>query len=432
MDTDAIVIGAGVIGSATTFELAKQGHRVLSVDAGPGAGMGSTSSSSAIIRFNYSTYDSVLTSWEAAAAWQDLAAYLDAPAGAAVAQFVPCPLLSLDAPESNRGKVLTLFDRIGVVYETLDPDELAARFPALDGRDFSPPRTADDPAFGTPSNERRVGGYLMPDAGFIDDPMLAAQNFMAAGQALGAQLRSGAEVVAIARDGNQVTGVELATGERIEAPVVINAAGPGSRRLNALAGVAADMNIGHRPLRQEVHVVSAPAGFTLDDGGATITDAGTGTYFRPHLGGTLLVGSTEPECDPLDWVEDPDDYNERPTVDWFQRNTYRLACRLPTVGLPSQPTGLAALYDASDDWVPIYDRSSLVGYYQAVGTSGNQFKNAPMAGVFMAELVAAGIAGRDHDRQPVQVVGARTGLSIDLSSFSRLRTPSVTAGNVLG
>ena len=45
--------------------------------------------------------------------------------------------------------------------------------------------------------------------------------------------------------------------------------------------------------------------------------------------------------------------------------------------------GVVALYDVSDDWIPIYDKSSLPGFYMAVGTSGNQFKNAPVAGMMM-------------------------------------------------
>ena len=84
----------------------------------------------------------------------------------------------------------------------------------------------------------------------------------------------------------------------------------------------------------------------------------------------------------------------------------RLARRLPEFGVPTRPVGLAALYDASDDWVPIYDRSSLDGFFMACGTSGNQFKNAPMAGQFMRALVDAADAGVDHDAEPVQFIGA--------------------------
>ena len=75
----------------------------------------------------------------------------------------------------------------------------------------------------------------------------------------------------------------------------------------------------------------------------------------------------------------------------------------------------------SDDWIPIYDRSSLAGFYMAVGTSGNQFKNAPLAGVLMAELILACEAGHDHDREPLKHIGRYTGFEIDLGFFSRLR-----------
>ena len=50
---DAIVMGAGVIGAAVALELARSGRHVVVVDKGPGAGTGTTSASSAIIRFSY-------------------------------------------------------------------------------------------------------------------------------------------------------------------------------------------------------------------------------------------------------------------------------------------------------------------------------------------------------------------------------------------
>ena len=36
----------------------------------------------------------------------------------------------------------------------------------------------------------------------------------------------------------------------------------------------------------------------------------------------------------------------------------------------------------------------------AVGTSGNQFKNAPVAGELMAELIGRCQEGHDHDAEP--------------------------------
>ena len=49
-------------------------------------------------------------------------------------------------------------------------------------------------------------------------------------------------------------------GGHTSAPVVVNVGGPYSTRLNEMAGVTGDMRIGHRPLRQEVFAVPAPAG----------------------------------------------------------------------------------------------------------------------------------------------------------------------------
>ena len=262
--------------------------------------------------------------------------------------------------------------------------------------------------------------------------MLAAHNLAHAARHHGADFRFRRAVTAIERAGGRVSGVELDGGETVRAPVVVNVAGPHSHLVNELAGVTGDMRIGHRPLRQEVYAVPAPAGFTLDDGGPVVADLDIGQYFRPQAGGTLLLGGTEPECDELEWVDDPDSFGELPTVERWETAMFRLARRLPTFGVPSRPVGLAALYDASDDWVPIYDRSSLDGFFMACGTSGNQFKNAPLAGQFIRALVDAADAGVDHDAEPVQFTGQTTGQTIDLAAFSRLRDPSITSGTVMG
>ena len=179
-------------------------------------------------------------------------------------------------------------------------------------------------------------------------------------------------------------------------------------------------------------MLPAPHGFSIDDGGIIVTDADLGTYFRPHLGGTLIAGGVEPECDALEWVDDPDSYNDMPTAEVWAAQTTRVARRLPDIGVPIRPTGVAALYDVSSDWVPIYDRSDVDGFYLAIGTSGNQFKNAPMVGPIMAEIIAACEAGRDHDVDPVLVSCPLTGNVIDAGHFSRTRPVHSTTNSVLG
>ena len=76
---------------------------------------------------------------------------------------------------------------------------------------------------------------------------------------------------------------------------------------------------------------------------------------------------------------------------------------MPSLRIPNERKGIVDLYDVSDDWIPIYDRSDLDGFYMAIGTSGNQFKNAPVVGHLMAELIDRVEHGHDHDDEPVKV-----------------------------
>jgi sarcosine oxidase subunit beta len=79
------------------------------------------------------------------------------------------------------------------------------------------------------------------------------------------------------------------------------------------------------------------------------------------------------------------------------------------------------LYDVTEDWLPIYDRSDLHGFYQAIGTSGNQFKTAPVAGALMAELIDRVEKGYDHDAHPLQYTLPHLGITVDTGVFHRNR-----------
>ena len=57
----------------------------------------------------------------------------------------------------------------------------------------------------------------------------------------------------------------------------------------------------------------------------------------------------------------------------------------------------------------------------AIGTSGNQFKNAPIIGRLMAHLIETCENGHDHDRDPAKVVGPYSGHILNAGFYSRLR-----------
>ena len=167
-----------------------------------------------------------------------------------------------------------------------------------------------------------------------------------------------------------------------------------------MADVLGDMTITTRPLRQEVVHVPAPEGFDFDGDGMIVSDSDIACYCRPEHGNNILVGSEDPECDPHYWVEDDTAYDREFTDQWTLQ-AQRYGQRVPSLGIPSRSRGVVDLYDASTDWIPIYDKSSLPGFYMACGSSGNQYKNAPIAGKMMAALIDYCEAGNDHDEQPL-------------------------------
>ena len=73
---DAIIIGAGVIGAATAYELRKRGYKTLNIDKLPTSGYGPTSNSCAIVRAHYSSRDGVAMAYEGFFYWQDWEHYL--------------------------------------------------------------------------------------------------------------------------------------------------------------------------------------------------------------------------------------------------------------------------------------------------------------------------------------------------------------------
>ena len=421
---DAIIIGAGVIGAAIALDMARSGYRTLNLDKLPAAGYGSTSNTCAIIRTHYSTLEGTALAYESLLHWADWPRYLGATDERGLADFVRSGMVIIRSATDSYERHVELHEQLGIDYEIWDVATLQERLPFYDMRAFHPPRRPDDPQFGESTSSSVPGAVFMPNAGYVNDPQLATHNLQRAAEAHGAEFLFGAAVTEVRRASGRVAGVTLADGRSLDAPVVVNAAGPHSFLINRMAGIGHDMTVTTRPLRHEVHYLPRPEGYDAAVHGFFTSDADIGGYTRPEVGDLLLIGSQDPACDPPDWIEDPDTFDREVTPEQWRAQVYRMALRVPGLPIPTKPKGVADLYDVTEDWIPIYDRSSLDGFYLAIGTSGNQFKNAPMVGKLVTELVTACEAGHDHDTNPVRVVGRYTDLTFDLGFYSRHRTPN--------
>ncbi|MAF65845.1 MAG: FAD-dependent oxidoreductase [Planctomycetes bacterium] len=425
----AVVIGAGVLGCAISRELGELGAEVVVVDRNGEVGHGSTSASCGIVRRFYSQPGMVRLAQEASHLWADWGAWLG-PIDGDLAVFERPGVLLL--PEALDASVLAIVEDMrscGVPVRLLDADAVEERFGFLDVGRCSPPVAVDHPEFLVGSGERIAGAVFEEDGGYVVSPGLATHNLRLAGERVGVRYRLNTEVTAVRHEGGAPFEVVVSRGRPLVADVVVNAAGPWSGVLNGLGGVSLPLET--RPLRREVHALANPCSGA--ERVPVVGDLDGGVYLRPESGERqLIIGSTDPACDELEWVDDPDALDVGITQRYRERQVLRAMKRFPRIEM-GPPSGLAHLYDVTTlDWYPIVDRTDLPGWYVAVGTSGSSFKTAPMIGVMLAGIIESCESGRDHDAHPFVLDLPRTGTQVDTSFLSRLRHANPTTGTVFG
>ena len=126
---DAIVIGAGIIGTSVSFELAKLGWKTLNLDKLPAAGYGSTGASCAVIRVHYSTLDGTALAFEGYHYWKNWKQYLEIDHDSELARFVECGCMVYQTPQNNfLQAILEHADQLAIPYERWNPTEIMNRF----------------------------------------------------------------------------------------------------------------------------------------------------------------------------------------------------------------------------------------------------------------------------------------------------------------
>ena len=425
---DAIVIGAGIIGACTAFELAKRGWRTLNVDKLPAASYGSTGSSCAIIRTHYSTLDGSALAYEAFFDWDDWANYLGVADERGLAAFHKTGCLVMrTAANGHLRSVCAHQDTLGIPWEDWAPERIAARFPFYDLRAFGPPKRPDDPAFGEAHGAANLGAVFFPCAGYISDPQLAAHNAQRAAEAEGAdvplQRRSGGDTArgwpVRRRDGSS----QARRSTRRSWSTL-----PARTRTRSTAWRGRGRHDHHdaqRPAQELAHVPFL-AGFDFERMGLATSDPGRRLLPAGlEIGNHLLIGSE----DPPRYVRgvDPDDYDCNFSEQW-QVQVQRVAKRIPGLPVTSPVRGVVDLYDVTEDWIPIYDKSDLAGFYMAVGTAAISSRTRPWS----AREGRADHRPRTGPRprpRPARLPPPAHRATLNLGFFSRRRTSTLRAAS---
>jgi sarcosine oxidase len=204
---DVIVVGLGAMGSATAYQLARRGVRVLGIDRHrPPHGLGSTLGESRVTRVATAEgAQYVPLARRSHELWREL----EQEAGEDV--FTACGVLMVGPRSGGQGlhglddwlgRTIELAERFGVEHELLDGATASERWPAL----------AIEPEF---------RAYLEPGAGFVrPEAAVRAQLQLAAGH--GAELRLDTIVTGIRAAGDGVV-VTTASGELCAAHAIVSA-----------------------------------------------------------------------------------------------------------------------------------------------------------------------------------------------------------------
>jgi sarcosine oxidase, subunit beta len=212
---DVVIVGAGIQGLATAYELAKLGHTDVLVLDRSWPGGGASGRNGELIRSAF-----------ASAEWCDLF------------ELARVKWLDLSA-ELNHN---VLFNRTG--YAVLATTEDQWRACAADA-EFQRKRGIDSELLDEASARSLLpaanpglvrGAVLQQGAGFAHhDAAVAA--YLENAAHMGVQVVCGQEVVALERRGGRITGVRTGSGRSIGARIVVNASGGDAPDLDALAGV---------------------------------------------------------------------------------------------------------------------------------------------------------------------------------------------------
>lgn len=204
-----------------------------------------------------------------------------------------------------------------------------------------------------------------------------------------------AEVLGLSRDGDGW--VVETRGQRLRAPVVVNAAGAWADEVAAMAGLR---RLGLRPLRRTAMLVSPPAGL-VPDPWPMVIDCDEEFYLKPDAGKLLLSPADETPSVPCD--AQPEEIDIAICVDRIER-----AFDLQVRRIEHKWAGLRSFLPDGNPAVG-YDPEA-AGFFWLAGQGGYGIQTAPA----MARYAAALVLG---DPLPGDIVAE--GLGVDSLSPGR-------------
>ena len=371
---DIIIIGGGIMGSATAYYLMKADPtlKVAVVERDATYSQASTTLSMSNVRTQFSLKENVqisLYALQALKRFKEDMAVDDQPPKIYFRQEGNLFLVNA-AEEAAARRAFEMQKSLGCQVQWWSPQTIKQHYPLYAPQKF-------------------VGGTFGPDDGYFD-AYAGLMGYKAKARSLGATYIPD-EVVKIKKAGHRVAGVELAARGNFIAEYVINCAGAWAADVAKTAGVELPVV----PIKRQVFALDTAV---KPKAPLPLTILPSGLYFRSETGGLILLGKSMVE-DPIGFEFSWDNKRFMDLL-WLE-----LAEFVPAFDRLKLVRGWAGLYAVNtlDGNAILGQWPELNGLYLANGFSGHGLQQGPAVGRYLSELIL---------KKP---------LSLDLSIFSPQR-----------
>ena len=348
---DAIIVGGGIIGLATAFNLAKAKFGdILLLEKELFVGAGATSKCAGGIRAQFFSKVNIEISMMSEDIFEKFEEITGEPA--LYDQVGYTFLLTDPATVEPYLKAYELQKSLGLDVRVLSPEQV---------RELAPPVKIDD----------LIKATFCPKDG-LGDPHEYLQGYFRASKRMGVDILTETPVTGIIVSNGRVAGVKTSNGD-FSTSLVINTAGPYARVIGKMAGVKVEID----PYRRQI-VTTGELDF-IPSTMPMVVDVSSGLYCHKESKG-LLMGWADPNVKPaFDESQDPD-YNDTILM--------KALDRIPKLEEAGVGNSWAGLYETTPDHHAIIGFAPEVqGFFINAGFSGHGFMHAPGAGVLAAEVI---------------------------------------------
>ncbi len=355
---DIIIVGGGIMGSATAYYLMKADPtlKVAVVERDATYSQASTTLSMSNIRIQFSLKENVQISQfssEVLKRFEEEMAVDDQQPKIYFRQ--EGNLFLVDAAEETAARrAFEMQKDLGCQVQWWSPQTIKQHYPLYEPEKF-------------------IGGTFSSDDGYFD-AYAVLMGYKAKARSLGATYIQD-EVVKIKKNQKCVAGTELAAHGHLDAAFVVNCAGAWAADVAATVGVKLPV----LPIKRQVFALDTAVKPT---GPLPLTVLPSGLYFRSETGGLILLGKS--------LEEDPVGYN----FTWDDKRFVELlwpelAEFVPAFDRLKLVRGWAGLYAVNtlDGNAILGQWPELTGLYLANGFSGHGLQQGPAVGRYLSELI---------------------------------------------